>query len=867
MPHESDPGFLDMFDVRRLASRRKFGLDAPIQLGFLMLVVLLGVGAWIGYRHTRLLYSSQAFVAHTREVIGQVRVVLLELTAAESSVRGYVITGDEQQLGPHSKSNTNLAPALNDLELLVEYNDEQRVLLAQLRTSVALRQAHLDGIVAAGRSGDLAQAERTVRTGDGKRLMDQVREVAARMEVNENKLLVEREAQAEASYRLSLITGVALGVAGLVLVIVVYNFVRRYDRLRARSARQVADARERFEVALASIGDAVVVTDPEGRLVYCNAGCQSILGLKLDDIGKPLESLITMVAESTGIPIDSVLQRARTQGGVHRVGSDTALRRADGTSIPADITASALRSEEGESQGVILVVLDVSARRERERELARRDERFRSLVLATSQVVWTADADGFARDDSPSWRLLTGQSYEQWQGHGWLDALHADDRKRVLHGWLEAIAEKRPFPVEYRLRMADGTYRWSMARVVPVTDADGTVREWVGMSYDIQLRKEAEEAQRDANKRKDEFIALLAHELRNPLAPLRNGVEVLKSGAQTDVPRAVEMMDRQVRHMVRLIDDLLDLSRIGQGKLELRLERIDMRDILRQALEVVRSAMEAKRQHLSMTLPSTPMWVDGDAVRLTQVVTNLLNNAIKYSGEDAHIWLTADREGTEHHIRVRDTGQGIPTTLRTRIWDLFLQGGGPAERTEGGLGIGLTLVKRIVELHNGTVDVFSEGLGTGSEFTVRLPAATSTSAAISTPSGSTRGTTKPLRILVIDDNEDSAESLAMLLRLGGHSARTAFSGEEGLAKCELLQPDLVLCDIRMPDLSGYDVARRIRSRQNGAAPLLVALTGYGAGADRESSARAGFDIHLVKPVDPDALAELLRLAADRAPIR
>jgi two-component system CheB/CheR fusion protein len=862
MPHKRDPRFLDLFDVRRLTAPRSSGLDAPVQLGFLMLVLLVGVGSWMSYRHTKRLYESEAFVAHTREVIGQVREVLLRLVVAESSARGYAISGDESYLEPPS-ADDSVADALDDLAQFVQDNEAQQARIAALRTRVLARQAHLETIVEAGRKGDMAEAARAVRSGEGKRLMDEVRNAITQIEQSEEELLASREADALASYHFSQATGIGLGIAGLLLVVVVYNFVRRYDRLRAQTTRQLADARNRFEVALASIGDAVLVTDLEGRLVYCNAGCGPILGVSLDDIGKSLDSKVTMIAESTGYPIESVLQRALAQGGIHRVGTDASLRRADGTTIPVDITAAALSGEEGAAQGVILVVLDVSAQKERERELERSNERFRSLVLATSQVVWTADAKGYMRDDSPSWRRLTGQTYEQWHGHGWVDALHPDDRNRVLHGWLEAVAQRRPFPVEYRLRMADGSFRWSMSRAVPVTDTDGTIREWVGMNYDIQVRKEIEQAQRDANKRKDEFIALLAHELRNPLAPLRNGIEVLKTGAEADDSRAVEMMDRQVRHMVRLIDDLLDLSRITQGKLELRVERIDLREILRQALDSVRPAMEAKRQHSSLVLPSGPLWVDGDSVRLTQVVTNLLNNAIKYSGEDAHIWLTAEREGMRQLIIVRDTGQGIPTEMRSRIFDLFLQGDGRAERVEGGLGIGLTLVKRIVELHNGTVDVFSEGVGTGSEFTVRLPASSTKSVAERAPAAPVHPATRSLRILVIDDNEDSAESMSMLLRVGGHSVRTAFRGEAGLQECARFEPELVLCDIRMPDLSGYEVARRLRAHANGRKPLIVALTGFGTVADRESSSRAGFDLHVVKPVEPDVLAELLRAADER----
>ncbi|MDZ4773740.1 MAG: PAS domain S-box protein [Planctomycetota bacterium] len=863
MSSKPDPHFLDLFDVRRLATSRKASLDIPIQLGFLLLATLIAVGTWTGYQHTQSLYASQEFVAHTHQVISQLRGVQGTLMEEESASRAFVISGDERHFESFAHARDLVPVQLDALSSTVFQNDGQLERMGRLRPLIVDREAFIDVTVGHMRSGDAEEAVRRVRTGEGWRLMDQVHALMDEMEATELALLSSRQAEAHVSYQKAQTTGIAIGVAAFVLVVAVYNWLRRYDRLRRVAAREVNDAKKRFEVALASIGDAVLVTDPAGRVAYANAGCRTILGIDLDDIGKVLDEKVTFVTESTGNPLESVLNFVRKDGHVHRVGRDAAVRRSDGTIIPVDITAAALHSENDEAQGVVLVVLDVSEQRERERQLARSNERFQSLVLATSQIVWTTDAAGYVRDDSPGWRQLTGQTYEQWKGHGWLDALHPDDRQRVLHGWQLAVAEKRPFSVEYRLRMANGTYRWSMVRAVPVLDPDGTVREWVGMNYDIQQRKEAEEAQLNANRRKDEFIALLAHELRNPLAPLRNGIEVLKHGDRDQEERAVEMMDRQVQHMVRLIDDLLELSRITQGKLELRLEHFDMRDMLRQSVDGMSPSLAGKQQQLSMSLPRAPMWIEGDPVRLTQVVTNLLNNAVKYSGEHAHIWLSAEREGMNHRISVRDTGQGIPTELRTRIWDLFLQGDGRVERVAGGLGIGLTLVKRIVEMHNGSVDVLSEGLGSGSEFIVRIPAAKTSVIDVAAPTIVSSPEPRPLRILVIDDNEDSAESLSMLLRIGGHSVRAAFSGDAGLQEFNRFDPELVLCDIRMPDMSGYEVARRLRAQPEGKKAVLVALTGFGSESDRESSLRAGFDRHLVKPVDPDRLVETLHLAAER----
>lgn len=861
MPHTSEPHFLELFDLRPLGNVWKAGLSLPIRLGFLMLLVAVGASAWLAYRHTQLLYDDQKFVTRTYQEIGRIRNVLTELVDAETGVRGYVLTGSEEYLAPYAATAPSIGAHVDDILCLAVGDPELERLLQQLKSRVEASVVHLTRVVGFERAGRHEEAIELTRTGEGKRLVDSVRDVIVSLDAREDARLLAAENRAHTSHRTAQVTGIVVGAVALLLVVAVFNLVRRFERLRSRTAHELVGARERFQVTLASIGDAVLVTDSEGRLAFCNEGCRSMLRIDASHMGHPVDDLVATISESTGQTLDSIVARVRTEGGIARTGSGTALRRRDGSVLPVDATAARIPTVDGQGQGVILVVRDLADRREHEREIERSHERFRSLVLATSQIVWTADAHGRMREDSVSWREFTGQSYEQMQGLGWLGALHDDDRERVLVEWNKAVAEKRPFLVEYRLRRADGVHRWCMVRAVPVRDPDGSVREWVGMNHDVQARKEVEELQRESNRRKDEFIALLAHELRNPLAPVRNGVAVLRASGPEPSARALEMMDRQLRHVVRLIDDLLDVSRIGRGKLELRIERVDLRVVLRQAVETTLPSAEAKHQHVSLSLPEQPMWVDGDPDRLTQVVTNLLSNAVKYSGEDGWIWLTAEHEGTRHVVSVRDTGQGIPRELLPVVWDMFMQGTGPMERSEGGLGIGLTLVKRLVELHEGTVSVTSDGPGTGSEFIVKLPTARSHVSAPAAKSLAVRSPdARPLRVLVVDDSEDSAESLSMLLSLHGHVVHTSYRGESAIEDFRRFSPEVVLCDIRMPDMSGHEVVRRIRTLPGGDVAWIVALTGYGTVADREASRLAGFDRHLVKPVDPDALFQTLNEA-------
>ncbi|WP_437573236.1 ATP-binding protein [Sorangium sp. So ce887] len=374
---------------------------------------------------------------------------------------------------------------------------------------------------------------------------------------------------------------------------------------------------------------------------------------------------------------------------------------------------------------------------------------------------------------------------------------------------------------------------------------------------------------RDQDRRKDEFLATLAHELRNPLAPIRMGLEILEVAGNADQARKIlDMMDRQVGHMVRMVDDLLDVSRITRGKVELRKERVDLRAVLHSALETSRPLIEAAAHELAVRLPPAPLLLDADPTRLAQVFANLLNNAAKYTPAGGGIRLAAQRDGAAVVVRVADNGVGIPADMLSKVFDMFTQVGRSIDRAQGGLGIGLTLVKRLVELHGGTIHAESEGAGRGSTFTVRLPLAAAAEVA-SRPSSAGPAKGAPLatlRVLVVDDSVDGAESLALLLRISGHETRAVHTGPEALTATRELGADIVFLDIGLPGMNGYDVARRLRAEPDLAGLFLVALTGWGTEEDRRQAREAGFDHHLTKPVDAAEVKRLVaRVAAARRP--
>jgi PAS domain S-box-containing protein len=395
----------------------------------------------------------------------------------------------------------------------------------------------------------------------------------------------------------------------------------------------------------------------------------------------------------------------------------------------------------------------------------------------------------------------------------------------------------------------------------PVPGPDGEVESIIGISRNITDRKRAEEALQEADRQKNTFLAQLAHELRNPLAPIRNAARIsrMKQSVEPDVLWASDVIDRQVDHLTRLIDDLLDVSRISRNKLELRRQRIALHDVVWGAVEISRPVIDQNRHELSVKMPAEPVYLLADLARLTQVVMNLLINAAKYTEAGGHIELSAGPEGPEVVVRVTDDGIGIDAATLPRLFDMFFQADPSLERSQGGLGIGLSLVKSVVELHGGTVTAQSAGKGKGSEFTVRVPALAAVPAAQpqKNAAGENSGTATARRVLVVDDNRDAADSLAVFLEFGGHTVKTAYDGIEAVTAAESFRPDIVLLDIGMPNLNGYEACRRIRQAAWGKDMTVIAQTGWGQEDDKRRTREAGFDDHLVKPVDPMAVMKIV----------
>ncbi|MEZ4425697.1 MAG: PAS domain S-box protein [Gemmatimonadota bacterium] len=509
------------------------------------------------------------------------------------------------------------------------------------------------------------------------------------------------------------------------------------------------------------------------------------------------------------------------------------------------------------------ITMDITDRKRAEERLRESEERFREMTDRLPLLVWAQGEDGEQIFVNNTFCRYFGVQRDEMKADRWMSLMHPDDPDTLAYAtaFAAAVRERRPFRGRVRVRRSDGEWRWLESWGRPRFDAVGHYLGHIGVSADITERKFAEERLLEQDERKDLFLATLAHELRNPLAPLQSCLEILRLEADESERsrRTREVMERQLTTLVRLIDDLLDVARVSKGHMELRTSRLDLREAIQAAVELSRPLIERRGHALTLHLSSQPVWIEADSTRLAQVFGNLLTNAAKYTDSGGRIDVSLTQDEATVAVRVADTGRGIPPDRLAEVFDMFTQVHGRDDAGQGGLGIGLALVRKLVDLHGGRVEVESAGRDRGSAFTVHLPLAPQRSRERAVPAGEEiRHAPSPARrrILVVDDNRDAAETLARVLTLLGHETHLAFSGASALTSAQALEPDAVFCDIGMPDMDGHEVARRLRAQQHDGL-LLVAITGWGTEDDRARALGAGFDLHLTKPIDAARAAQIL----------
>jgi PAS domain S-box-containing protein len=644
----------------------------------------------------------------------------------------------------------------------------------------------------------------------------------------------------------------------------------RSSELQATEAAAQAEARRReLDALLDAAPVGIVYVDAGGGLVIANAMNRAIWG------EHPMSAAVTEYADWKGWWADGSARHGR-----RILAQEWPLARVlNGESLATDtveiepfglpgvrrtvlVRAAAIHDDDGRLAGAVVANMDVTEAVSSQKALRDSEAKFRTIADAVPQMVWSTDPGGDNNYANRRWAEFAGVAEDDLRGNRWLELIDPDDLEFLLPAWRNSLGSGATFEVQHRVRHRSGAYRWVLNRALPVHDDEGQITRWMGTLTDIHDQKTVADQLKVESERKDEFLAMLAHELRNPLAPISTAAQMLRlPGVDAQrIARASDVIVRQVRHMSELVDDLLDVSRVTRGLVDLQRVPVDIKAVASSAIEQARPLLEGRNHALTTRIGSAPAFVLGDRKRLVQVLVNLLNNAAKYTPTGGEVTLTVDIQDNEVRFSVADNGSGIAPGLLPNIFELFTQAARTPDRAQGGLGLGLALVKSMVTLHGGRIEARSDGPGKGSIFSGYLPrtaAPTATAPPLATQAQLPTAIATPLELMVVDDNGDAAESLAALLQAVGHRVRVEADGKAALASALDQVPDVFILDIGLPGIDGYELARRLRARADTAQCRLIALSGYGQAQDLEMSAQAGFDIHLVKPVDAQRLLALL----------
>jgi PAS domain S-box-containing protein len=979
-------------------------------IALVLVALVLIANALLSNYNARELLAGGAASARSRDTIYAIDDLLSDLTEAETGQRGYLLTQKAAYLEPYRAAAESMGTKVAALKPLLADEPEQLERLAVLEKLVADKAGELHRTISLIDAGDAAAAMALVATDSGMLTMRAIRQLVGDMRETEKKRQALRDARETELYSWTVYSFFLGMILGLALIGVAAALLRRDLLARNRAARELHVQREWLSTTLRSIGDGVIVTDPQTRILMLNPVAETLTGWPQQEaLGRPLLEVFDAIDETTRRPAEDPVGRAIAEGRISGFANHTLLRARDGREFAIEDSAAPIVEPGGAIQGAVIVFRDFTERRNAELALAGAAEeisRRAVAALASEQTLKTilenAPIGISMTGPGPDYPMIAMSSQmREWLGagenrpsrelyrklmpdgtvpapsmlplframnegkivrdeawvvarpgrrpltvivnvapvrniedeiigavHSWVDTTEqqrldralqvTQSRLRVLvdagviglmlsfdrdgnvaqaNGALlnmldftdEDLAEGRinlvaQTPAEYRQADAAAFAQVATAGACPPYEKEfirrsgervsvvvgyarvfASADEYVGFALDVTERKLLEQQLRQqadqlllADRRKDEFLAMLAHELRNPLAPLRNALYLLEADKQrqwSTVDSVLPTMRRQINQLVRMVDDLLDAARISQNKILVEKAVVDLKPILRAAVETVQPLISARGHRLDLDIDPRPMYVCGDSARLIQAFSNILHNAAKYTPDHGYIGVAAAPEQSEARISVHDSGQGISPELLPRVFEPFIQADQSLARSAGGLGVGLALVRRVTELHGGDVHAISAGLGKGSEFVVRLPLvevpADVDTARPAAPAAA--NSSASLRILVADDNRDLVASTSALLDLWGHQSHTVHSGNEVLPAALAFRPDVILLDIGLPEIDGFELARQIRAESALGGTRLVAMTGYGQDSDRARGRDAGFDTHLVKPVHADLL--------------
>jgi PAS domain S-box-containing protein len=618
------------------------------------------------------------------------------------------------------------------------------------------------------------------------------------------------------------------------------------------------EIKRRFKVTLESIADSVVVTNKLGIIEFINTGAAELLSVsKLKAATQPVNKLFNFIHEKTREPLPNPIEIALQENRVIRNEQDSILKTLTGNEFPVDFCSAPVRDARGNSFGAVTVFRNIEQTRQYEKELQMLNAQLQAITETMAAGVTRCSRDMRYLWVSPAYGEWIGYKPEEIIGKPILEVM-GKEAFESLKEYFDRVLEGEEVDYEKEIDYRGIAKRWIHAVYKPTFDTNGKADGWVAVVTDITDRKQLEQNLKQSDRRKDEFLAMLAHELRNPLAPIRNAVELMRRLQLEDpkLKRARDIIDSNVTHISRLLDDLLDIARVNSGKIVLEKKNINIETFILQAADNCRAFIESRNQKLHVSVPRNKAEVYGDFTRLTQILTNLLNNAAKFTPYGGEVWLSVSVEKDQLIISVRDTGMGIPAELLPHIFEVFVQGDHSLDHSQGGLGIGLALVRTLVEMHNGTVEVFSKGNDLGSEFIVTFPLVKQVVQDKEEPT--TENRKQPYyKILIVDDMLIIAESLAEVLRLDGHDVQTASDGKSALEISKSFHPDILFLDIGLPGMDGYTVAEQLRKEDYMQEAAIIALTGYAEAKDVIRAKQSGFDDHLIKPVDFERLQSLI----------
>ncbi|HLK11318.1 MAG TPA: CHASE3 domain-containing protein [Candidatus Binatia bacterium] len=885
---------------------RRFPITPALRLVFAaVLGVIIGT-ALVSYRNTRQMALSSRGVVRTHEALAQLSGLLSAIQEAETSERGYVLTGDRTYLEPYLAARASLRAKLDRLAHLTADNPRQRRLVEQLGARVGARLRLLPRAIRLVKNGRREAARVLAASDADRRAMDAVRETAARMQRNERSLLQQRARTAAAMTRTATTTFTVAAALAILLIAAMYHLLTRFvaardradvERTRllareqaARAFAEVAAAaqgqsEERYRSLVAATSSVVWTSDPSGAFVVPQPSWEAYTGqpwrehrgwgwlasLHPDDRARVKAEVIRATAARAVYEVEARLWQAATHRHRHTVSRAVPVLAPDG----------AVREWIG-------TIADVDERRRAEEALRESEARFRSMADAAPVMIWMAGLDKGCTYLNASWLAFTGRSFAEEAGDGWTAGVHPDDLPGYLTTYREAFDARRPFRAEYRLRRADGAYRWLLDTGTPRLDGDGRFVGFIGSCIDITERKAAE-AEREsllataermraeaeaASRAKDAFLATVSHELRTPLSPVLLWARMLREGKLDgeDAGHALAVIEQCAKTLAKLIDDLLDMSRIIAGKLRIEPRPVRLAPVIHAAVDVVRPAAEAKGVDVEVALDGEAAAVSGDPERLQQIVWNLVSNAVKFTPRGGRVQVALGRVDSHVEIAVRDTGEGMAPEFLARAFDRFEQADARPGRRRGGLGLGLAIVRHLVELHGGAVRAHSDGPGRGAVFTVELPLLVVAPAgadpqrrrAAGARAGDGRVPTAldGLRILVVDDEAETTEVVSRLLATCGAEVRAATSAAQARDIFEHWTPDLLLSDVGMPEEDGYSLIGRLRAQRTERARIpAIALTAYAGVEDRIRLLSSGFQAHVVKPVEPDELIAVIASVA------